>query len=107
MYTWLRLKTSADLEALLHELGPEYGAEQVVARLQDGLSDSVKAILLERDYIDKDYRSTFYSFYAKKGQGYRKDCVRLHLFDETVTFDADSLTLGPHLKDDLSNHYFG
>jgi hypothetical protein len=107
MYTWLRLETSADLEALLHELGPEYGAEQVVARLQDGLSDSVKAILLERDYIDKDYRSTFYSFYAKKGQGYRKDCVRLHLFDETVTFDAETLKLGPHTKEELSLHYFG
>jgi len=107
MYTWLRLETSADLQALLLELGPEFGADQVVARLQDGLSSAVRAILIERDYIDKDYRSTYYSFYAKKGQAYRKDCVRLHLFDETVTFDADSLKLGPHTKEELSNHYFG
>lgn len=107
MHTWLRLTTSTDLEALLRELGPEFGADQVVARLQDGLSSSVRAILIERDYVDKDYRSTFYSFYAKKGQAYRKDCVRLHLFDETVTFDVDSLKLGPHSKEELSNHYFG
>ena len=81
MYTWLHLESSTDLEALLRELGPEFGADQVVARLQDGLSSSVRAILIERDYIDKDYRSTYYSFYAKKGQSYRKDCVRLHLFE--------------------------
>ena len=50
--------------------------------LQNGLSEAVKAILIERNYIDKDYRSTFYNFYVKKGRRYRPDCVRFHFFDQ-------------------------
>ena len=53
----------------------------------------MKGVLIERNYVDKDYRSTYYNFYAKKGQWYRPDCVRLHFFDETVAFDSDALKL--------------
>src|SRR5205823_3396782 len=57
-------------------------------------------------YIDKDYRSTFYNFYVKKGQQYRGDCVRLHFFDQTVSFDSDKLALScPDNR--LNDHYFG
>jgi hypothetical protein len=55
---------------------------------------------------DKDYRSTYYSFYAKKGQRYRSDCVRLHFFDETVTFDDKALGLSC-ADNRLTDHYFG
>jgi hypothetical protein len=66
----------------------------------------VKAVLIERNYIDKDYRSTYYNFYAKKGQRYRTDCVRLHFFDQSITFDAKALRLG--CPDDRpTDHYFG
>ena len=44
-------------------------------------------MLVEHGYIDKDYRSTFYNFYAKMGRQYRPDCVRLHFFDSTVSYD--------------------
>ena len=72
-----------------------------------GLSGAVKGILIEKNYIDKDYRSTYYNFYAKKGQSYRPDCVRLHFFDETVTFDETALRLGGHPEAQLEHHYFG
>ena len=51
------------------------------------MTDAVKSILVEHDYVDKDYRSTLYSFYAKKGRNYRRDCVRLHFFNDLVRFD--------------------
>ena len=44
-------------------------------------------MLVEHGYVDKDYRSTFYNFYAKKGRQYRPDCIRLHFFDSTVSYD--------------------
>lgn len=107
MYKWLLLKTSADIDQLATELSVEYGAKMVIDKLKNGLSDAVKAILIEKNYIDKDYRSTYYNFYAKKGQSYRADCIRLHFFDETVTFDSQAIKLGGHLERDLQDHYFG
>ena len=63
-------------------------------------------MLVEHGYVDKDYRSTFYNFYAKKGRNYRTDCVRLHFFDGMVSFDearAD-IACGDGRPQD---HYFG
>jgi hypothetical protein len=63
-------------------------------------------VLIEEDYTDKDYRSTYYNFYSKKGQRYRPDCVRLHFFDQTVAFDEKTLRLTCP-DNELSHHYFG
>jgi hypothetical protein len=106
MYTWLPLSSSADLTQLKSLISTEYDPGRVAAKLADGISSAVKAILIERNYVDKDYRSTYYNFYAKKGQHYRTDCVRLHFFDETVSFDRAVLRL--RCADNrLSDHYFG
>lgn len=107
MYKWLRLDTSADLDSLAAEISVEYGPARVIEKLKSGLSSAVKAILIEKNYIDKDYRSTYYNFYAKKGQAYRPDCIRLHFFDGTVTFNSQALKLGGHTERELEYHYFG
>lgn len=107
MYKWLPLNTSADLDSLAAEISVEYGPTRVIEKLKNGLSGAVKAVLIEKNYIDKDYRSTYYNFYAKKGQAYRPDCLRLHFFDETVTFNPEALKLGGHTEHDLGDHYFG
>jgi hypothetical protein len=108
MYTWMSLSAPADVLRLDQHISSEYGPTAVARKLKAGISDAVKGLLIERNYIDKDYRSTYYNFYAKKGQRYRPDCVRLHFFDSTVTFDEATLKLscdeGP---DSLSDHYFG
>lgn len=107
MYTWIPLVSSDDLEALGAEISAEYDPKSIIKKLNSHLSSAVKAILVERNYIDKDYRSTYYNFYAKKGQLYRADCVRLHFFDETVTFNANTLKLGGHAEEQLKDHYYG
>ena len=108
MYTWLSLKSSADLVQLEAHLPCEYDPKRVAKKLAGGISDAVKAVLIEGDYVDKDYRSTYYHFYAKKGQRYRADCIRLHFFDQTVTFDGSALKLAcPDGPEHLSDHYFG
>src|SRR5258708_28680436 len=106
MYTWLPLNSSADLARLVTHISAEYDPKGIVKRLGAGLSRAVKAILIERNYIDKDYRSTYYNFYSKQGLFYRADCARLHFFDATVRFNAKALKLScpdPQLQD----HYFG
>ena len=106
MHTWIQLGSIADLGQLEKEIDPEYGPARIVKTLSEGLSTAIAAVLIERNYIDKDYRSTYYHFYSKKGQTYRSDCVRLHFFDASVHFDPDRLTLtGPDSR--LSDHYFG
>ena len=106
MYTWIQLSSAADLALLEQHIDPEYAPKPVAKKLADGLSDAVKGILIEGNYIDKDYRSTYYNFYAKKGQHYRPDCVRLHFFDETVSFDEATLKL--FASDNcLNDHYYG
>jgi hypothetical protein len=106
MYTWMQLISSADLINLANHISPEYAPSQVGKKLADGMSSAVKGVLIEQNYIDKDYRSTYYNFYAKKGQRYRSDCVRLHFFDETVTFDENLFKLGC-TDNRLTDHYFG
>lgn len=106
MYTWIKLNTSADLNQLEQHISVEYAPKHVSQRLVGGISDAVKSVLIEENYVDKDYRSTYYNFYSKKGQKYRADCVRLHFFDQTVSFDESGLKLrweGERLDD----HYFG
>ena len=106
MYTWIPLNSSADLDALGAEISAEYDPQSIIKRLRAGISGAVKGVLIERNYVDKDYRSTYYNFYAKKGQFYRAHCVRLHFFDATVTFAAKALKLGCP-DGQLQDHYFG
>jgi hypothetical protein len=66
MYTWMPLASAADAAQLDRHIDPEYAPKSVAKKLASGLSDAVKGILIERNYIDKDYRSTYYNFYSKK-----------------------------------------
>ena len=106
MYTWLQLSSAADLAQLEKHILPEYGPANVAKTLANGISGAVKGVLIEENYIDKDYRSTYYNFYAKKGQRYRADCVRLHFFDQSVTFNDKTLALSCS-DNQLTDHYFG
>jgi len=106
MYTWMTLASAVDLSQLEQHIDPEYAPKYVAAKLAAGFSDAVKGILIESNYIDKDYRSTYYNFYSKKGRRYRPNCVRLHFFDGTVSFDEPTLKLStPDHR--LTDHYYG
>src|SRR5262249_90254 len=107
MYSWLAINSGDDVDKLTAEISSGYGPNRVAEKLKNGISKAVQGILIEKNYVDKDYRSTFYNFYAKKGLRYRADCVRLHFFDETVTFDSKTLKLGSSADNRLSDHYFG
>jgi hypothetical protein len=106
VYVWLTLGSPDDIRQLETHISAEYDPSRVADTLVDGLSRAVKGVLVENDYIDKDYRSTFYSFYAKKGQHYRADCVRLHFFDAAVSFQQKGLRLVCADRR-LEDHYFG
>src|SRR2546428_13288548 len=93
MYKWLAISSSSDLAQLANHISSEYNPDPVSKKLAQDISKAVRGILIEENYIDKDYRSTYYNFYSKKGQRYRTDCVRMHFFDGSVAFDNKNLKL--------------
>lgn len=93
-----------------------YDLERVAQELSVAMTSAVKGLLIELSYVDKDYRSTYYHFYAKKGRRYESNCLRIHLFGEGVTFDEQGLKLlgqtyptQPHSKSGASvpDQYLG
>ena len=105
-YDWIKIEKPEDYEQLLGLLDGEFEPKRIVKRLKAKITNRVKAVLVEHDYIDKDYRSTLYNFYAKKGRPYRADCVRLHFFDEKVDFEVrPSDEIGKRRT--LDHHYYG
>ena len=105
-YDWIELETPEAYDILSDVLDLEFDPKGIAQRLKTQLTDAVKGVLVEHGYVDKDYRSTFYNFYAKKGRQYRHDCVRLHFFDSTVRYDETRTDIA---SADLrpQDHYFG
>ena len=103
-YQWIDV--SAGYDPLAAALDAVFQPEAIATRLAEEVTDAVQSVLVEHGYIDKDYRSTLYSFYAKKGRTYRRDCVRLHFFDGSVRYDDVRTDVA---CDDgrLEDHYFG
>ena len=105
-YAWLEIDSPDDYDRLVDILDVEFEPEVIAWKLKNNIYSEVSGVLVEHDYIDKDYRSTFYNFYAKMGRPYRQDCVRLHFFDKDVAFSESPLDLqGP--DNWLEDHYFG
>lgn len=97
----------AELDGLASALPAIYDPQYVVDLLKGGLDPRCTRILVEEYYNDKDYRSTYYGYYAKKGFRYEPACVRLHFFDDQVTLgDGYDIRFG---TDDPNNYhgYFG
>ena len=105
-YDWIKIDKPEDYERLLQLLDGEFGPDRIVKKLKVSITNRVKAVLIEHNYVDKDYRSTFYNFYAKKGRKYRADCVRLHFFDELVVFNEMSTNVTSR-DQRIEDHYFG
>jgi hypothetical protein len=83
-FKMLSAVTGSDWNTIASSLEAEFSPTDVVAELQTAVGDACKQVLIEYLYNDKDYRSTYYYFYAKKGYRYDINCVRLHFFDDQV-----------------------
>lgn len=88
-YDWIDLAEPRGYGQLATVLDEVFDPTGISKRLGEEVTDAVKYVLVEHGYVDKDYRSTYYSFYAKKGRAYRRDCVRLHFFDGRIGFDKE------------------
>lgn len=105
-YAWVPINAPNDFANLENHLDPEFAPKVVIEGLRRAISPRVAGVLVEFGYIDKDYRSTFYRHYAKKGRPYRDDCVRLHFFEAGVSYDEERSSLSS-MSPSLEGQYFG
>lgn len=90
---------------IVDRLDEAYAPADVVDLLKPSLGAACQRVLVEYSYNDKDYRSTYYNFYAKKGYRYALNCVRLHFFDDQVELlDGQELRFRRAVPDES---YFG
>ncbi len=104
-YDWMAINGPADFEKLTNLIPKAHGGGHVISLLRRILNASVAAVLVEYPYVDKDYRSTYYVYYAKKARPFDSSCVRLHLFTKSASFDAKTALLT--LPSISTGHYLG
>ena len=56
-------------------------------RLEDSLKNGVKCVVVEKHYIDKDYRDTFSNFHSKRFSTPNSRCIRLHFFTHDISYE--------------------
>lgn len=78
------IKVADDYDKLFKVIPECYLSPQLVSEIKQKLSKNIRTVLVEYPYVDKDYRSTYYGFYAKRHRSYSKFCYRLHFFDQIV-----------------------
>ncbi|GEM_PF-2035855 len=94
--------------------GADFGdiqAKVQVATLVEQLNKlNAKAIICEREYVDKDYAEDYANYYVQSFKDYRGSCARLHFFSNPLTQDefSEILELGdPERIKLLSEGYLG
>lgn len=88
-------------ESLLVLVKPELDTRGL-DRLKKIFGTRTKCVVVERHYIDKDYRDTFSNFHSKRFNTPPSRCVRLHFFSEP--WSEDAIAAG---EDKMKSTYLG
>ena len=80
----LNFDTTHPWEAMI-DLSGGFLDTRGLRRLVSLLDGKCQSVIVEREYIDKDYRDTFSNFHAKRFSTPPSRCVRLHFFEKPVT----------------------
>jgi hypothetical protein len=84
-------------ETLQQHAKPELD-QHGLKRLGHVLKDKCRSVVVERHYIDKDYRDTFSNYHSKRFNTPNARCVRLHFFSAPVT-ENDIVTTSSNAKE--------
>lgn len=97
LYALLTLESAGDWLQLA-TVCSDYLTVDDYGKLHNYLQDDAKTAIIEKRYIDKDYRDTFSNFYSKKLACYPSTTYRIHFFKTVVLLD-DLYTLEKHADD--------
>ena len=79
-YSLIAITTDDDWETI-YKLCNETFVYKDYIKVKQFLEASTKTIIIEKNYIDKDYRNTYYNFFSKKFAMYPPYTFRLHFFN--------------------------
>jgi hypothetical protein len=68
---------------------------------------NAKTIVVEKDYIDKDYSEDYAAYYARSFKPYKRTCVRLHFFSRRFDKSSFEPILTNNSEIELTNDYVG
>lgn len=100
-FTIVTLDAVDNWNTVLQHARPELDQDGL-DRLKLVLRNRCQSVVVERHYIDKDYRDTFSNYHSKRFNTPNSRCVRLHFFSAAVTQD-DILKNAPN----ATEHYLG
>ncbi len=61
-----------------------YITQRDYKRIYDYLNGTAKTIVIEKDYVDADYRDTYFNFFSRKFAQYPSKTVRANFFNKTI-----------------------
>jgi hypothetical protein len=85
----ISINNPTDYYKLTDVIPRDYLSPNLIDLFQKRLNSSIKSIVVEYPYVDKDYRSTYYNFYSKRHRNYDKFCFRLHFFEKPFESEDD------------------
>ena len=85
----VKIRSDGDYLRLWEVIPEDFLSPDLMGLMRNSLSPTIRSVLIEYPYVDKDYRSTYYGFYSKRHREYGKFCFRLHLFEDDLESPED------------------
>jgi hypothetical protein len=74
-----------DFNSIQKFVGINFMSENIKNKLSNELSNEIDRVIVEKPYIDKDFRSTFYKDFSKRFSNIERNSVRLHFFNTNIS----------------------
>jgi len=84
LFIFARLNSQADWDKLESLIAPDNYKCALRSIFASAKELNTISAIVEREYIDQDFSSDFAAFYSKVFRRYRKICMRVHFFSESV-----------------------
>ncbi|MDA8136508.1 MAG: hypothetical protein M0T82_17960 [Desulfobacteraceae bacterium] len=76
----IQLETNEDWEKF-YSICEGFLSRSDFSKIYDYLKESSKTIVLEKEYVDADYRDTYYNFFSRKFAQYPSKTIRINFFN--------------------------
>ena len=83
-YVLIQLEQQEDWQAL-YDCCEGYLTEGDYHKLKGYLEPTAKSVVLEKGYIDADYRDTYFNFFSRKFAKYPSDTIRANFFTAKIS----------------------
>ena len=80
----IQLESDADWQ-ILYDICESYMTRYDFKLINEYLKNVVKTVVLEKDYVDADYRDTYFNFFSRKFAEYPSKTIRMNFFNTEIS----------------------